>query len=293
MELYETLVKRTIRKDVPWQRFAVFPLGDIQLGSDGCAEDELRQWVKRCLRLDGKFFGMGDYCDVMSPSNRVRFNSANLYDTTVAAMEDSARRHIERLLNILHGTEGKWLGLLEGHHYVNFADGTTTDTRLARALKTEFLGDCAIVRLSFNYTKNPNGPRRSLKLTFWAHHGEGGGVTQGAPLNKLERVALGWPRVDCFLLGHYHRKGVFDLPPGMDMTDHPPYRLIASERKAILTGAWLRGYVEGQKQAGGSRAGGLYPEQKMLAPLPIGAPIVWIEPRYRQSGAYISVRGES
>lgn len=296
MELWETKVKTQARKDFPFKRTVIAPIGDVQLGNFGCAEDEFRKWIKRCISLDAWFVGMGDYIDLASPSERIRLVSSAKYDSTVEAFEETAQRHTERFLNLLKGTEGRWIGMLEGHHYTHFLDGTTTDTRICRALNTQFLGDCAMIRCVMNTT--PNSPiDRTRAVTFWLHHGEGSGETIGSPVNKMTRVALGFD-ADVFMMAHYHRKGVFDLAPELSMATKPPYRLVARERKAILTGAWLRGYVEGSKQAGGSRAGGTYVEQKMLTPLPIGAPLVYLEPyeESRRSGngrRGILVRGDA
>ena len=41
--------------------FTLAPIGDIQYGSQGCAEDMLEQHIAKGVAADWKFIGLGDY----------------------------------------------------------------------------------------------------------------------------------------------------------------------------------------------------------------------------------------
>ena len=163
------------------------PIGDIQYsGKHGpCDLDKLQRHIAWGIEQKCYYIGMGDYIDFASPSNRARLKAAGLYDTAEDVIDEAARQLERDLLKVLLPTKGRWLGILEGHHYFEHLDGTTSDTRIAGVLEAPYLGTCGMVRLVFQYKQ------RHLAVVIWAHHGAGGGVTLGAPLNKLERVAVG------------------------------------------------------------------------------------------------------
>ena len=116
---------------LPWKKTYVVPVGDVQLGAGGVDLDTLRRDIERGLEHDAWFIGMGDYVDVASPSGRRKILAAGFYDSVVSALEGKAEEHIDEFLKVVEGTEGRWLGLLQGHHYYEFGDGTTSDTRSA------------------------------------------------------------------------------------------------------------------------------------------------------------------
>src|SRR5688572_14554853 len=96
------------------------------------------------------FIGMGDYVDAFSPSNRQRIRSAALYDTAQSMIDQKAESLVTELYEeALKPSKGRWLGLLEGHHYHQFSAGMTTDMLLADMLGTKHLGTAAYVRMVF------------------------------------------------------------------------------------------------------------------------------------------------
>ena len=180
-----------------WKPQVIVPVGDIQLGAEGVALDILKDDIKRGIDLGAKFIGMGDMVDVMSPSGRAKVEAADFYDSAKRMITDYDDRCIDELCEVFAGTEGDWLGFHRGHHYVKHADGTTSDSRIAKLLGAPFLGDSALTRLKF---RRANG-NTVVQHDTYSTHGTGAGQTQAAPLNKLEKIS-GAIQANLFLINH-------------------------------------------------------------------------------------------
>lgn len=259
---------------LPWQETLVLPIGDVQLGAQGVAYERLQRHIAWGLEQGAYFLGMGDYCDVMSPSNRAAWRSVKRYDSVTQAMAEKAHEHVAEFLYLVDGTQGRWLGMLEGHHYFDFEDGTTSDTRICQALKAPFLGTCAAIILRFK----PEHSTRTLRCVIWAHHGVGSGKKQAAPLNVLEDV-VGWFEADFYLMGHQTKKPSAPKPR-LYVTDRPPYTVVAKKKYLVGTGGFYEGYLVGSKDPTNSRAQGGYVEQKLLTPVAMGGVVLKIRPVY-------------
>lgn len=245
---------------------SVFPIGDVQYtGADGSTVlSLLHTQIQRGLECDGYFIGMGDYIDFASPSNRSRLKSANLYDTATAFIDDAVHHLNHELFEkVLKPTKGRWLGLLQGHHFHKYETGKTSDMELCEWLEAPFLGTCAYRRIMLTDKNNHRIP-----WTIWCHHGQGGGITAGAPLLKLERMANYWD-ADVFLIGHQSKLVSAPIERIYPVWDgHGLPRL--QHRKILLacTGSFSRGYIPHQHQGGVPQ--GDYVEQKMLTPVALG-----------------------
>lgn len=281
MEVYEIEVTGRRSLTLPWEEVQVMPIGDVQLGSSGVDVARLRrqfEWARGQEEAGAPpvwFIGMGDYIDLLSPSNRSAWRSVRLYDAAQEAMQRQAEELVEQFLELAAGTAGRWLGILHGHHYFQFEDGTTSDTRIAQRLRAPYLGSCAFVRLKFRAT-TPSGKRgRSLNCTLWAHHGTGSGIMPHAPLNKLYHVMNSF-EADVYLIGHQTKKPVVKMPR-IYMTDRPPYRLKAHTKVLCGTGGFTRGYEQGSVDLSGLPAGS-YVEKGMMSPVALGSPLLKIRP---------------
>ena len=261
---------------VPWaDRGLLLCMGDFHSDDKACAIERVKRDVDRALEYEVKtgnwvrFLNMGDNVDVMSPSNRRNLASIKLYDSVYDVFEEACARAVEKLEGILAPTVGKWAGMVQGHHYYEFSDGTTSDTRLAHFLKAPFLGDCGIVRLKF---KDDAGRTRG-EHEIWCHHGTGGGKLPGSPVNILYHVSAAFD-ADSFVIGHQHK--LFTAPyDRVYITRKRPYR--ARHRKIQLgaAGGYLRAYMLDSKR--GSRAQGGYVEKAAFNPTTMGALKMWFE----------------
>lgn len=279
MELVSHVIPAKVGEEIK-----ILPVGDIQWsGRDyEVAMKMLKRHIEWGVAQGAYFLGMGDYIDFMSPSNRARFAHAGLYDTALKTVDDKARSLTEDLfLQALKPSKGRWLGLLEGHHYHQYRDGTTTDQELAGMLDAPFLGTCAYVRLMLKMTGSRFG-----SVVVWCHHGVGGGGTSGAPLNKIENLLKTW-EADIYLMGHHHKK----VAAPIDRIE-PVWRghrskpgVVHRTKIIACTGSFLKAYTQepkgrkGRVEPAESFRGG-YVEGKMLNPTALGGVLVKIKPRW-------------
>ncbi|KKK96582.1 hypothetical protein LCGC14_2661330 [marine sediment metagenome] len=266
----------------------LIPLGDIQLdpvisGRPRAAHvRRLKEVVQWGMDHGASFIGMGDYIDPMSPSNRKAYRAANFYDSTTAMFERGALELQEELHDILAPTVGSWVGLGSGHHLFEFDDGTTTDTRLAEYLGCRHTGDLGITHI---YLPAKGTHKRPMyKVYSW--HGQGGGVTVAAALNKLQRK-VGEFEADVYLMGHYHRAEAVKVPRldtiGGERGADP--HVVHRDRILGVTGSFMRAYLQGSRQ-GGIAAGG-YVEVAGLSPAALGSLVIMARPRYDNN--YVTV----
>lgn len=280
---------------LPLQETLLMPVGDTHYEGggprDNCDLDRFQRHLEWGMKHGAYFLGMGDLLEVASPSNRQALIKADLYDSVQDMIEDVGNTQLERFKQIIKGTEGQWLGLLEGHHFYVFEDGTTSDTRLCQFLKAPFLGNCAFVRLLFTQpTTSENRTIQTSKgrvisragCTIWCHHGTGGGRLTSAPLNLLEHVIKAFD-ADIYLIGHQHKKVAAPLDRVyVDWKAKPPK---IRHRRIIIgcTGGFLLGYKQGSERRG--RAQGTYVEKRLLNPTALGGLVIYIRPRH-EPGRY-------
>lgn len=266
----------------PWKPLLVMPLGDIQWFGDPneVALEKLRQHIAWGVERGAWFVGMRDYIDAFSPSNRQRLKSAGFYDNANRVIEDGARHLVDQLYEVLKPSKGRWLGLLSGHHYADLRNGMTTDQLLAEKLGTNHLGDCAYIRLAFRDPKTHDAG----DVLIWAHHGVGSGQSAAAPVQRLERLPASWEG-DIFLMGHMSKVAAapldrcFPVWPQGNGVQEP--RLYYRTVLLVGTGSFMKGYVEGRKE--GEVHAGTYVEKGMMRPVSLGAPVITVTPRYKDT----------
>ncbi len=258
MELLSCSIPKSLKQLV------IAPIGDIQWSGDKgpTAQDHLKRHIDRCLELDARFVGVGDYIDFLSPSNRRRLMSADLYDTAKSVISEKAQELNQQVFDkFLKPTVGKWLALGEGHHYSE-GDGETTDEQLARMLKTEFIGTSAFINIP------------SADFTLYLHHGLGGGTLPGAGLNRLYHLAAGLQGADVYLMGHNTKIATARMSrpfPVWGKTPHLEHRDIW----IVNCGGFSKSNIVGHRH--GSIKRGDYAEQAMFTPSPLTAPIITVD----------------
>lgn len=258
-------------KDLPGGVFTLIPLGDIQY--DGSKESSslklLKETIDRGTKAGAYYIGMGDYTDFLSPSNRERLKTAGLYDTAHDVIERTGEKLVEEIAEILAPTKGRWLGLLEGHHFQEFAAGDTSDMRLARILGTKHLGTSAYIHLVFTQGS------KAVETVIWCQHGIGNGQSPAAPISKLDNVMRAF-EADIYLLGHMTKLAhtptnrIYPSWRGAD------FKLHHRTQHLVGTGGFSRGIQVGRKS--GQVPRGTYVEQGMMRPTALGAPTIRIEP---------------
>ena len=239
--------------DFPESEVVLAPLGDVQVGAD-YAKDTLRRFVDKATDKGARFIGMGDYVDVTNPSSRRALSGARLADTLWASMEAKAEEHIDEFCETIKSTQGRWVGLLGGHHFFPFRDGTTSDTRIAWSLGASYLGDSALLII--------RTPFRDYRVL--AFHGEGSSISPAGALRRLEGLAAGF-NADLVLMAHHHKLAA-------TKRDKLCYSGVGDEighetQTLVCTGSFVKGYIEGP---------GTYVERKMLPPVTLGGALVYL-----------------
>lgn len=265
---------------MPRKETLIMPVGDIQWAGDDAdvALNMLKRHIQWGIEHDAWFIGMGDYIDAFSPSQRHAIQTAVRYDTAKKVINQTADNLVEQIYNeALRGSEGRWLGLLEGHHFHEFPEGDTSDMRLAKMLKTVHLGTAAYVRL--RYEKSDGNWNEVL---VWCHHGVGSGTRAGSAATKMELLPAYWDG-DIFLMGHHHRK--FAVPmdrvvPAWPKVGVQPPRLLHRTVMLVGTGGFLKGYPAQHRI--GNIPRGTYVAQRLLPPVALGGVLVKIRPRWKQ-----------
>ena len=254
-------------KIMPNETVTVMPIGDAQVGVEATDLKRLKAHMEWGFHTKhAMFLGMGDYVDMASPSNRRTLKAAGLYDTVTEALQAKAKEDIKTFLQSTLYTKGAWLGLLQGHHYMDMADGSTSDTQIAEALRAPFLGDAALVRIIFDKHKDVDG--LPVKADIWCHHGRGGGVGAAAPISLLEKTARGFD-ADIYLMGHQHKKVATPIDELFYSRDG---RMLHRTKLLACTGSFLKGYLDNSMSEG--RAGGTYVEKGMMTPVSLGGIVI-------------------
>lgn len=290
MELQSIEVEAVRSLWLPSKEALVLPIGDIQLDPEVRGKPRwsdvkrLKQHIQWGIDHDAYYVGMGDYVDVMSPSNRDKYQSAGFYDSVQDALESKAQEVEDELFDILAPTRGRWLGLLEGHHFFPHDDGSTTDTRLAGYLGCPFLGTSAMVEIKFE----AKGRHAAPSFVIWAHHGRAGGRLLSTPINQLEGVMKSFD-ADVYLVGHHHKKvaGKYPLVKAQFANKGGSHHLVHKNRILACTGSFLKGYQE--YSARGGRAQGGYVEKGMMNPVALGGVVISARPRYEDDNRIATV----
>ena len=274
MELIQTTID--IRKSGP---ITIRPVSDLQYGAEGVALEQFERYISDGVEQGSFFIGLGDFLDVESPSGRSKIAKAQFYDSVNKVLDDGVQAQLDIVQNILEPSRGKWLGLLEGHHFHQFgSDGLTVDERLCQFLEAEFLGNCALIRITFTNRK------QEASIKIFVHHGTGSGSTVGSPVNKLERLAAYFD-ADLYLMAHHHKLVATPISRLIwyDSKSEGP-KLKAKQVYMACTGGYLRGYTQGSEFNG--RKSGSYVEQKLLAPTAIGGLVVHLTPTMDSDGYF-------
>ena len=123
---------------LPWEPQIIMPINDIQYDGPGGSADlkRLKKHLAWGMEHNALFIGLGDFVDLGSPSERKNLSAADLHDTTQQRIDNAATRDEEELMDVLRPTKGRWIGLLQGHHYYHHLDGTRTPLPLQATAQT-------------------------------------------------------------------------------------------------------------------------------------------------------------
>lgn len=214
----------------------LIPFGDIHRSAPMCHERkwlEFLEWAKTKKRA--YFLGMGDYDDMASASERSILSDKRLHDSSAQTLEKLYLTHTEKFAKEIKFMKGRVIGFMEGNHYAEFPNGTTTTQKLAELLEARYLGVSSFIRLTLKYRAH------SASIDIWAHHGKGASRLIGGSLNRVQQMGES-AEADIYLMGHDHKKSV-GLVTKLTLSEgNGQIKLRHKKQLYARTGSFLKGY---------------------------------------------------
>lgn len=266
-------------------KIRIYALGDVHWGAPLCDEELLKKTVSTLAEAKHNYWiGMGDYIDNVVFTDRKRFNPKDYKGTDVRVEDliDLPLVQVEGFVETINPIRGRCLALFEGNHeWISPKyQGRDIIALLAGSVNAPELGASGFVRVKVYHesaikhmdTDHPTGPMYTV--TFFCHHGYGGGRLSGAPALQLDRAPM-HAQADIYMFGHRHKQMImptvtYNLLPG-----NPP-KIVRSHKIAMQTGSYLRTAAQ-LRQPG-------YAEKQGYYPAVMGSPYVdiWADIRYEE-----------
>lgn len=191
-------------------------LSDFQLGSRSTCRWKIEQHIHDILEdakhTDSGCMIAGDVEDEDRPTTRlIRYKIAAERPEVV---ERDAHKHlawldrdvIPLLLKLHKGTKYGIMGGVAGHHWTQISPAQNSVQYIFNELKRLTGKPCVYLGrmvsfLDFRFRKKGASGDKSTKVIGLLEHGEGGGQTKAATINKLERAVKSF-EADFFIRGH-------------------------------------------------------------------------------------------
>lgn len=238
-----TLHQYRIERKQAGRPFRIVFFGDVHRDSPGHAKERWQGFLEYARELkDAYFFGMGDYIDSMSTSERDAMIRAAMHESTSSDLENMALGKVALLAKELSFMRGRLIGMINGNHFFSFPSGINSDQKLCERLSCKYLGVSAFVRLQI-VTHSC-----SQSFDIWAHHGAGGARLPGGSINRVDQMRE-HAEADCYVMGHDHKRGVFPANPRLslehDSRSSQGVRLRERQSWLIRSGSFLKAYEDG------------------------------------------------
>lgn len=286
MELCEYTAQTFPSLTLPWEEILLMPVGDEQHGAKGSDLAKQARHIKWGVQHNAYFCGMGDAIDLASPSTRAKLNNAELYEIAEDALDYFAYKLLDEYLEAVEPSKGRWLLRCKGHHLWKFKEGKYRGYDSEDVI-ADFLGCPVTDELGAGITqvtfKNSTG-KRSQKLQVYQWHGGGSASTTTGIIQKVEKIAEGWPTADVVLVGHYPLKlGWAKDYPIPHFGKNPSLR--DKRRIFASTGGFCRGYTVGGRAT--------YAERGGMRPNNIGGVVIKIRPLHEEHGDRLDMNVEN
>lgn len=265
------LIERHIR--VPGVgSYNIYPVGDLQKDSSGF-DEELFSQLKNDVAKDPFpiVIGMGDYEDNFRRTVRTKIDVMTADDKEFRKVIDEEAYHrldilTDYLMPVFKPKRGLCLGLLQGHHFYDFSDGTNSVNKMCGTFGCEYLYEMAMIRLIF-HTGKERDCNAAWTIVIHVQHGTGGAGFSGPDMANLERKTVPYWDADLYLRGHSTKRWAAPFTE-YKMTRKEPFRLIQRTKMAVNTGGFMRGYIDGEST---------YVSRKNMPPANLGYVVVTIQ----------------
>ena len=205
--------------------------------------------------------GLGDYGDFLRPSMAGKlYGTLSQDDSAKRQVDDMVRRTQDKLLDKLQFLEGKLIGLHDGHHQWNFADGSNSTQRICSALKAPYLGWMASTRLVLS-------PRSAIKraknkerapgqvYTIISMHGSGSARAATTDARWLEANIVPAFVADIYAKGHSCKSVAWSPFSRMHIRRRGEIGVDEVLTRCLNVGGFHRGYTNGWDSSYVERAG--------------------------------------
>ena len=218
--------------------------GDVHRDAPSHALDKWQEDLKYFRSLkDAYFFGMGDYLDSTSTSERECLGniSTKMHETFRNDVQALQLAKVEMIAKELAFMKGRILGMINGNHYFQFQSGINSDQKLCELLGAPYLGVCSFVRLTFEYCG------RRVTRDIFAHHGQGAARLIGGSLNRVAQMFEG-AECDIVAMGHDHKRAAVPGTPRLFLSKGKTGELQLRTRQTMVirSGSYLKSYEPGK-----------------------------------------------
>lgn len=223
--------------------FRIIFFGDVHRDSPNHAHGKWKEFLRYARTLkDAWFFGMGDYLDSTSTTERECLGniSPKMHETFCNDVQKLQLAKCELFAREIQFMRGRIIGMLNGNHYFHFASGINSDQKICELVGAKYLGVCAFVRLSLQITNCIH------TRDIFAHHGMGAARLIGGSLNRVAQMAEG-AEADIYAMGHDHKRGAIPAQPRLFLANHPRFGMRVEQREPIVvrSGSYLASYQPG------------------------------------------------
>lgn len=256
----------TVQVDIPQDHGYVIPIGDLHRGDRHLSAKGLSKlkgyldWVAE--RENARIFLMGDILNVAS-----RTSKTNPFESL------SGNDEYQKAVDLFKPYASQIIGCITGNHeqrmYRDY--GFNPLQPFCNELGIKFCGFSAALKIRVGKRRDRKNEYHQMYWGF-AHHGNGGGGTMGAALNKKAKLQEIVHGMDFYMAGHDHQLIVGTrniLLPKRDRIEHQRVHYID-------TGSFLDW-------------DGSYAEEAAMAVSKQGAPRLRFDGRYEQHDLHVSI----
>lgn len=218
--------------------------GDVHRDSPNHANGKWREFLEygRANLKKMWFFGMGDYLDSTSTSERECLGniSAKMHETFRNDIQALQLAKCELFASEIEFMRGRIIGMLNGNHYFNFQSGINSDQKICELVGAKYLGVCSFVRLTLETDS------RRVARDIYAHHGAGAARLFGGSFNRVQQMAEG-AEADIYAMGHDHKRIASPGQPRIFLKNnaHGGLEVVHREPVVIRSGSFLASYEPG------------------------------------------------
>lgn len=249
-----------IKLDNYFDKWSIYPIGDIHLGNVGCDKPALRKTVKEISeKKDAYWIGMGDYAEFIGHLHPY-FEPENIdKDLKIQQLRHFAKHQVNEVFKELSPIKDRLLGIKRGNHEKMVSDKGDYDPaqELSEMFETKYLGYESMMRI---YVSGKDG-RKRYGFVIYCHHGFGGGKKPGSHANNMLDLATSYD-ADLFIMGHVHRMQSMKTAR---LSLNTRGTLLSKDVAFIISGTYLKMKQEGMEG---------YEVKKGLPPTTIGSPYV-------------------